>query len=131
MSDEDGAVPRWCIKDDRAFLLRCSLHAPVLGGVILVLGICATTYVSDLGVYGIAQLPVALTFVPIASVLGAIFGIVVGAVPGMLGGAALLFLSHFRAPTTFEFLAVAPLSELCSDCSSSLLLANMRPHISR
>jgi hypothetical protein len=103
-------LQRWQIKDESAFLLRCGLHAPALGGVIFWLGYSAQRYVEGYASYGLEQLPMAIIFALLFSVVAALCAVLVGAVPGVLGGAALLLWSHFRAPTTAEFIIFAALS---------------------
>lgn len=103
-------MQRWRINNPPAFLLRCMLHAPALGGVLLILGSGAVMYVQGFSVYGLSQLPMLLFSGLWMSALAAIFGVIVGFLPGMTGGCILLLMSHFRAPTTLEFVIAAALS---------------------
>jgi hypothetical protein len=103
-------MQRWRINNPPAFLLRCMLHAPALGGVLFVLGAGTVMYVPGFSVYGLSQLPMLFLTGLLISPLAAILGVILGLLPGMTGGCILLLMSHFRAPTTLEFVVAAALS---------------------
>lgn len=100
---------RWRIKDENRFLLMCMVHVPALGSVIVALGVCVLSYSSGIARYGLAQVPYLLLMAPLYALIAVPFGVLLAAIPGAVGGAALILLSHFRAPATLELVGVAAL----------------------
>jgi hypothetical protein len=100
---------RWRIKNGSQFLLMCMVHVPALGSVIVALGVCLLSYTSGIERSGFAQVPYLLLMAPLYALIAVPFGILLTAIPGAVGGAALILLSHFRAPTTLELVGVAAL----------------------
>lgn len=101
---------RWKIVDERQFLLMCMIHVPALGGALLALGVCAMAYANSLTRYGPWQIPYLILISPLYALLAVPIGIMLAAVPGVVGGASIILLSHFRAPSTLEFVGVAALA---------------------
>lgn len=103
-------MQRWRINNGGGFLLYCMVHVPALGSFVFMLGLSGINYLSGYPRYGLAQLPMALLGAPFLGLLAVPFGILLCALPGLLGACALLLLSHFRALSTLEFLAGAALT---------------------